>query len=315
MSAKQTQHIAAQWLARSQTPEWNVADQAALENWLTDPAHKVAYLRIDAAWQRATRLSVLRKPAHGPMRAERPERNSIWPILRKSAAGLVLIAIGAVAWQQSSRPAEETYITAIGGYKIITFEDGTRVQLNTGTVLRVSKNGKERKAWLDKGEAYFEVAHDADRPFTVIANHRKVVDLGTKFVVRQDADELRVSVVEGLVDVEAKGEKPQSLLRPGDILIATADTQTVSQKPLRAIRAGLDWQNGKLFFSRATLAEAAAEFNRYNSRKLIIRDPKAAELTVAGTFQAKNLDAFTDAARDAFGLKVEKTDEKIILSR
>lgn len=314
MNMEEIRFAAGRWFERSQAPNWSAEDQAALDAWLTEDAHKVAYLRIQNFWKRAERLTALRQPTEQHMRAARPSDRNNGSWLRKTAATLVLAALVGVAWQQLNIPKEDTYVTPIGGHKIIAFKDGTSIELNTDTVLRISRNDGERKVWLDKGEAYFEIVHDAARPFIVMANGRKVTDLGTKFAVRQEVGKLSVSVIEGLVEVAAKDEKPQSLLKPGDVLTATKHNQTIIQKPVRNLRASLDWKHGKLFLDYATLSEAAAEFNRYNTRKLVIKDPKAAQLTIVGTFTARDLETFTTVANDLFGLKAEQTKDQIILS-
>lgn len=320
MTVEHIHLIAARWLERRHRSDWTSEDQKALDQWLMESGNKVAYLRVESTWQRTDRLMALRQPPsqfrQPSMRAEYSARNSIWTGLSKVAAGLTIAALmGALSWQQWAKPAEITYVTPIGGYKIITFEDGTRAELNTDTSLRVSKNTNERKVWLDKGEAYFEVEHDASRPFIVIAQGRKVTDLGTKFTVRQDAEKLHVAVVEGLVEVAATDHQPQSLLKPGDVLIATQESQSVVKKPLRALIAGLNWKNGRLTLEDMPLSEAAAEFNRYNSRKLVINDADAEKLTITGTFQTRNLDTFTKVASDIFGFKADHKDNEIILSR
>lgn len=316
MNAEETRLIAGRWLERSQRPDWSAEDQLALNQWLADPKNMVAYLRIESVWQSTDRLTVLRRPRpQEPMRAPKQVCYNL-SIFRRVAAIILFAAIvGAVTYQKLLLPTEIMHVTGIGEYKSLTFKDGTRVELNSDTVLRVSQRGIERKAWLDKGEAYFEVEHDPTRPYIVITNGRKITDLGTKFAIRQDVGKLRVAVVEGLVEVEAKGEKPQSLLKPGDILTATASQQSVIQKPLQAILAGLNWKQGKIFLDYATLAEAAAEFNRYNSRKLVIHDPELAELTVVGTFRARDPAAFTKVMKEIFGLRVETRNNEIILSR
>lgn len=313
-TADQIEMEAASWLERRLYMPWSIEDQNALDLWLaTSIAHRIAYLRLEEAWRVADRLAALR-PAPRKI-------STIWPNLRKAAASMAIIALLAgAAYQQFKPPGEDVYVTALGGHKIITFTDGTRVELNTDTVLRVSKNPAERKAWLEKGEAYFDVVHDASRPFIVVANGRRVTDLGTKFIVRQDIDHLSVAVVEGLVEVAAKDSQSQSLLKPGDVFKATDKTQAVSHKPLKSLIASLSWQYGKLTFDNTTLAEAIAEFNRYNASKLVISDPKIADLTIAGSFQSRNLETFTHAVRDVFGLKIEihKTEnqnDKIILTR
>ncbi len=330
MTTKDIRHTAVAWLERRHRPDWSAEDQAALTHWLSETGHMVAYLRAEAGWHRTDRLSALRQPqpqniSH-PMHSEKYRaQNNFWPMLRKAVASLALISlIGAVAYQQWDAPRDQTYVTAIGGHKIITFKDGTRIELNTNTTLRVSHHN-ERKVWLDKGEAYFEVEHNPSNPFIVIANGRKVTDLGTKFIVRQDMvvrqdmnernAQLSVAVIEGLVEVAAKDQKPQSLLRPGDILTATGQHQSITQKPLRAILAALDWKNGKLFLDNATLAEAVAEFNRYNTTKLVIQDQNLAQLSITGTFQIRNLETFTSLTKDIFGLKAEAKNNQIILTR
>ncbi len=315
MNAQTIRHTAAQWLERRQRADWSAADQADLETWLTAPHNMVAYLRVESAWQRAERLTALRPPQAlpAPMRAQKPASRNM---LKNLAAGLALIGlIAGVFYQQYTPATQDYYATEIGGRKAITFADGTRIEMNTDTVLRVSKKNAERKVWLDKGEAYFQITHNAMRPFTVMANGRRVTDLGTKFVVRQDEQKLHVAVVEGLVEVAAKDHQPQSLLKPGDVLTATQDQQSIRKKPLPAIFAALDWQYGKLFLDNATLAEAAAEFNRYNIRKLVITDPKIAKLTIAGTFQTTNLEAFANVAKDIFKLRLNQQGDQIILTR
>ena len=78
------------------------------------------------------------------------------------------------------------FSTEVGGHETVTFSDGTRIELNTNTVLRARMTTAQRTVWLDKGEAYFQVKHDPAHPLTVIAGHR-VTDLGTEFLVRDDA--------------------------------------------------------------------------------------------------------------------------------
>ncbi len=315
MNAKTTRLKAADWVERRLRPDWSAEDQAAFNDWLTCSDNKVAYLRAQSAWTRAERLTALRPTSIQPMRVKKTAGNPVWSGLRRIAAGLMGAAIiGTLFYQQIAAPSAISYVTAIGEHKAVTFKDGTRVELNTDTHLRISRKDSERKIWLDKGEAYFEVEHDAAHPLIVIVDGRTVTDLGTKFVVRQDAGRLNVTVVEGLVEVAAQNDNPQSLLKPGDILTATPQAQSVAHKSLRSILAGLNWKQGKLFLEDATLAEAANEFNRYNSRKLVISDPKLASLTVTGTFQARNLEAFAKVTKELFGAKSEITNDQIILS-
>ena len=76
----------------------------------------------------------------------------------------------------------------------------------------------------------------------------------------------------------------------------------------------MSWRNGMLTFDNATLADAAAEFNRYNARKIEILDPQTARMRIGGTFQANNVDAFARLLRDAYGVKVDVDSAAVKIS-
>ncbi len=77
----------------------------------------------------------------------------------------------------------------------------------------------------------------------------------------------------------------------------------------------LGWRRGVIVFTHATLAEAAAEFNRYNTAKIRITDPKAARLTIGGTFEADNVDAFAHLVRNLLGVKVDRHGDETVISQ
>src|SRR6185312_12527900 len=104
----------------------------------------------------------------------------------KSAAAVMLVGVAATAgYYKFTASNVSTYATAVGGHRTLTLPDGTVIELNTDTVVSITNDLAQRRVWLTKGEALFEVKHDARHPFTVIASDHKVTDLGTKFVVRQ----------------------------------------------------------------------------------------------------------------------------------
>jgi transmembrane sensor len=92
--------------------------------------------------------------------------------------------------------------TPVGGRKIVSLTDGSKVELNTQTVVRMAVDDKRRDVWLDSGEANFEVAHRDGEPFVVHAGKRTITVLGTKFSVRREKDRVTVNVVEGRVRVD-----------------------------------------------------------------------------------------------------------------
>jgi len=200
----------------------------------------------------------------------------------------------------------------------LTLDDRTQIELNTDTAIRVLESPAERKIILDRGEAYFQVTHDAARPFVVLAGSGRVTDLGTKFLVRRDSARLEVAVMEGRArfDPESVGQHAQAaILAPGDVAVATADIVSVKKAPQQALTNELGWRRGVLVFENATLADAAAELNRYNREKLVVADAAAARLRFGATLPTTDVEAFTDVAKDVLGLRVEKRGDQIVISR
>ncbi|HEY5238919.1 MAG TPA: FecR domain-containing protein [Rhizomicrobium sp.] len=315
MSAAEIRTRAAEWLERREREDWNEADQAALDAWLAQsPANLVAYLRVHDIWERADRLTALR--------GSPPVERAGWfasAVFKRTVAALITVAVVSTATAfYLSRPREQVYATAIGEHRTIAMADGSQIELNTDSVLRVLNNGAQRQAWLDKGEAYFQIKHDAAHPFTVMAAGHRLTDLGTEFLVREGEGRLEVALMKGKVRLDAADAwmQPHSaLLAPGDVAIATADAMSVARKSTLAIANELGWRRGVLVFKYATLAEAASEFNRYNREKLVVADNAAARLTIVGTFRDNDVAAFTGLAQEIFRVRVEKNGDEIVISR
>lgn len=308
---------AAQWLERQDRADWSPADQAELDAWLAQSnANLIAYWRVRDAWTRAERL-VAAAPAIA--KAARAKRLPPRAIITGIAAVLVAaVALGFGAHMIAPKPQIRTFATPLGGREIVTFADGSRIELNTDTILRTRMTTEDRTIWLVKGEAYFEVKHDAAHPFVVLAGNDRVTDLGTEFVMRRDADKLEVALLKGRVRVGELGARPDArstLLMPGDVATATTDSMYVTQEPVRALASRLSWRRGVLVFDKTPLADAAREFNRYNRLKLVIADPAAAGITIDGTFPADNVEAFTDVAQHILALHVARRGNDILISR
>jgi transmembrane sensor len=302
---------AANWLERQDRDDWNDAGRHALAAWLAASlAHRVAYWRLKAAWGRTERLTVLRS-----MRpAEVSQRRRSFPLLGRGAAVAGVVAIVGAAFYWQNTPSAWTYATPLGGHETVRLGDGSQIELNTDTSVRVASEGNERKVWLDKGEAYFQIRHDPQHPFTVVTPDLRIVDLGTKFVVRKNGSGLKVSLVEGSARLErGEGGKP-IVLKPGDIAVATAGSIAVTKAAPRVLDAQMSWRRDVLVFDRVTLAAAAEEFNRYNREKLVVADPAAASRIIGGTFPKNGLVDFAEVARAMLGLKVTKDGDRIVIS-
>lgn len=317
--AKAIRARAAEWILQQRTSEsWTAEEQARLDAWLAQsPAHTIAYWRLDETWERTNRLAALKSPLS--VAPEAAARANPWPFLMKIAAVFALVAaLGVSGAYLALKPSTKTYATAVGGHEAVKFADGTMIELNTDTIIRTRMTTESRTVWLDRGEAYFQVKHDIAHPFTVMIGGRRITDLGTKFVVRRQSENLHVAVVQGSVRVDAPNAfatKQTAMLTPGDIATATSQTLSVVHASEGAIGQELGWRRGMLVFHQATLASAAQEFNRYNLKKIVIADPVAARFTIGATFPVNDVEAFTRLAKQVFALRVEDKGSEFVISR
>lgn len=307
---------AADYVERRDSGNWTEQDEAELQAWLDQSvAHRVSFLRLNSSWRRTERLVALRAPDKGPDVPNDPSRGTQY--LKIAAVFGVFLGLGGFLAVYLTTPQSETYSTPVGGREILTLKDGSRIELNTNTSVRVALSGKERAITVEKGEVYFEVHHDASRPFTVTAQGHRVVDLGTQFSLRVDKKDVKVALFEGRVrfDPYAQIDTKPEILMPGEVLVASADRVSVKKEPLQDLLASLAWRNGMLEFHNTTLAAAAAEFNRYNQTKIVLDDPKAGAETINGMLPINDLAEFAHVAKNLFGLRAENHGDEIVLTR
>jgi transmembrane sensor len=307
-AARQIEHRAATWLVRREQPDWSAEDEAALQAWLNESlAHKAALWRLERGWEAADRLAALRSDRTVRLRV------SLWrgPAIRALAACVALALTGTLIARSDSvvpRAVEPVGLTTqIGQHRQVRLDDGSLVTINTASALRAVVDKRQRQVWLDRGEAFFEVAHDPRHPFVILAGDRKVTVLGTRFSVRRDGETVTVSVVEGRVrleDAQGGGKGAAAIMTAGDVAVSQGRSTLLADRSSRQIEDALSWRRGMLSFDKVTLADAAAEFNRYNRRQIRVADPKAAAIRIGGTFEATNVEAFARLLRSAFGLQV-----------
>ncbi len=310
---------AARWLERRNFGRWDEGAQAELNAWLNkSSAHEVAFLRLEAAWARTERLAALRGTASGDSKIS--SRVRMLPAIVGIAASIAVLAVAGLAAGKFLQPHSQirTYATPVGGHKLVHFADGTKIELNTNTVLRAEMTTRNRTIWLDKGEAYFQVKHDAAHPFTVFAGDHRITDLGTKFLVRRDSGRLEVAVEQGRVAFktsDAKAPLQAALLSRGDAVVATPNSTMMNKMSPAELANELTWRRGVLVFKHMRLADAAAEFNRYNRIKLVVANSVAANRLIGATFPVNDVDRFARVARDVLGLQVVYGNNQIVIRR
>jgi transmembrane sensor len=314
---KEIRAEAADWFARANSDDWSGEDQERLDAWLAQcRSHRAAYWRLEGAWTEAARLAVLRAApeSQNPAAGQRTA-----PALIKIAAAIVIAAaIGVTGYTYLLSPGAQRFATPVGGHRVLALSDGSQIELDTDTVVHVAMDAGRRKVWLDKGEAYFRINHNAARPFSVVAGDHRIVDLGTRFLVKQGADHIEVTLLEGRARLESGGDlfPTRSIeLLPGDVAVASADSMSVTQKPVKMLTNKLGWRRGMLVFEGTSLADAAAEMNRYNIEQLVIADPSIARRAIDGTFPVHAVSQFTEMAQAVFGLRVEKQGGRTLISR
>lgn len=319
--AEQASNDAAAWIIRRENGDWSDVDQASLDAWLAESdGNKAAYWRLKHSWQEADRIGSLGLRAD----AEHPRSwfAHYWKPAAIAASLALMIGLGTLQFgrlQPAPTIVTTKYDTPVGGREMVPLADGSRIELNTKTAIRTGITKEKREVWLDNGEAFFEVAHDAAHPFVVHAGPKQITVLGTKFSVRRDGDKVTVSVLEGRVRVDDAPSSPvesrnSATITRGVIAISQGGSTLVTERSEERVDSALAWRDGMLSFDQTPLSEVAAEFNRYHSRPIIVTDPGAAGIRIGGTFQASNVDAFVRLLHDAYGLKVDSDARAVKIS-
>lgn len=314
--------IAATWLVR-QSDGLTADERTQLDAWLdASPKHRTAFWRLEYSWEQAERLVALRAPdtldatiaeaQAAPAPRPLPRALPRWAIGLAATLAVALLAASVIMWP---RPA--LYSTDTGQRQLVSLTDGSRVELNTATRMRASISSEDREAWLDKGEAYFEVAHDPSRPFIVHMGDKTVTVLGTRFSVRRDGDDVRVVVAEGRVRLSGPKnafEAEPMILTRGDVALGHGESVLHSRTTPQRVQDQLAWRRGLVVFDQITLSDAAAEFNRYNQAQISVVDPQTANIRIGGSFEATNVDAFVRLLQNAYGLEIMRDGETIEIS-
>jgi transmembrane sensor len=296
---------AALWYARMSSDVKTPADQMAFETWLsTAPEHAEAYAevcmlagRFDAVASRPE-LAALR--AEVSLYEERQRRPLIARVSRAWIVSGLAAAAAAALFYVSVAPLETgEWATARGETLQIHLSDGSDVILGSDSRLVMRFRRGERELDLDRGQAFFEVAHDASRPFVVTAGGRTVTALGTAFDVRSYLNETTVTLVSGSVAIAREGEGREAVLRRGQQFEVTLGVASIRDVDASAETA---WRTGMLEFDAATLTDAVREFNRSAAHSIIISDPRLANLQVSGVFRANDPQGFAAALVPAYPL-------------
>ena len=291
---------AAAWYARLNSREVAQSDLEDFRIWRQSPGNRSAYAAVEDQWRRMGRLEGDPQVRGAILQAlSRPASGRPWfatPAFGLAAVGLAgLIAVGYVAFVQG------VVATGVGEQRSVQLADGSRVRLDTSTRIAVHFDGRSRRVELAKGQAFFEVAHDASRPFYVVAGPTTVRAVGTRFDVRRDGDQVRATLVEGVVQVSGgRAGRSTWTLKPGQQIVTNAHSAAPRSVD---VTTATSWTTGHIVFEGVPLGAAVDEINRYSRRRVTLDDPTLQGVAVSGVFDSGDTDAFVSAVCALHDLK------------
>ncbi len=328
MSARLQRHAhtkieaaAAEWIGRRDaglTP----AEQRDFDRWReADERHRAALLALESTW------SALARPlASGAATALRQElaivqRQRRLRTLRATAAVLFCIA-GAWTLHSLRTPAEPTAILWTPERR--TLPDGSIAELPQGAEIALEFSAQERRVLLKRGEAHFEVATDASRPFRVVAGRMEVRAVGTAFAVGLTESTVDLIVTEGRVAVVPARHHPHPE-NPAPALVSaghrvTLESATAGAPEILAVTDAeiterLAWRNPRVEFSRAPLSEVVALLNRHTPIRFVIADRTLGATALSGVLRLNDTEAFLRMLERGFGVSAERGEHEIVLRK
>lgn len=321
---------ATRWYARLCAPDCSAAERRAFRQWLeVAPDHERAYQavvrtadRVKQQVQIDPRLQALAAQALEKSAVSR--RGGFTTTVRSHwrSAAVMLFSVGAtallaskLAQQPNDSSPMASYVNTETRQQQIQLSDGSTLHLDVGAEVTVVMSPEERRLELGKGRAYFEVAHDKTRPFSVSAAGTRTVALGTRFEVALLPQAVNVSLAEGSVaitDTAAPG-RWREVLAPGQQLQIHADHD---QREKIQVNADViaSWSQGRLVFDGMPLGQVLDEINRYASIKVHLGDSELANIPIGGNFVAgADSNEFVETLAAVLPLRSVRTGENEIV--
>lgn len=320
-SAVDIEQAAAGWVIRLDADTCTESDRAEFARWLaSDSRHRGALLQADATW-----LAL-----DGPSAFVDAEPLAIRPIdetggdhgLRRSTRrGLMIGFVGAMAASVAGLllidRGGDQYETTVGEVRRVPLADRSTMAINTASKIDVAYTSARRDVSIDRGEAWFTVAKNPQKPFVVSAGPIRVEAVGTAFSVRRRAAGAEVMVTEGVVRVWVEGSAAKAVeLRAGAALFVS-ETAGMREQPgvATTIERKLAWRSGKMNLEGETLAEAVEELNRYSAVPIVVRDPQVAAKRLHGVFRLDDPNGFARTAAITLGASAWTQDGRIMIAQ
>jgi transmembrane sensor len=328
---------AADWFVSHREGSLGANERQAFDEWLlASPVHVEEYLGValiaqalpTAADDPETPLDAILERAGTidaadvqPLRANIsephaiPERRPIWNRWQLAVAAVSAVVIGGFLWWDADHSAPQRYATGHGEQKTWRLSDNSVLRLNTDTAVTVRYRRAERLIEIDRGQAFFEVAHEPTRRFRIVAGATNIVAVGTQFDVYRDRVSTVVTVVEGHVTVASDSTPRRKLqVNAGGQARVIGGVVPDHATPVDAQR-GTAWLRRQIAFDQEPLAAVAAEFNRYGAVPIEIETPSLNTLVISGVFAADDTETFLAFLRTLDNVTVETTSTRIRVFR
>lgn len=300
------------WITRFRGDDAGEEEHRAFALWLAaDVKHRQAMDLMLELWDD---LGIVRHlPFEEPI--EEPANPSRRRWLGGAAALAASVVMAALLWPGTQPPAPEILQTALGERREVSLPDGSRVVLNTDTRVNVHYRRAERALELVRGEAYFSVQHDPERPFTVASGDFQVTALGTAFnIYRQRDDSSDITVTEGVVRVSRRrgqGIQPPTLLQASEQLHASPDDGLARARGVDT-RVHTAWQQGELVAEEMSVASVLNELSRYHDLRIVPGSHDIANLTVSGVFMLDHPDSVLKALERSLHLQAVQVNSRTL---
>ncbi|MGE4430829.1 MAG: FecR domain-containing protein [Sphingobium sp.] len=311
---EQIRQEAARWITERDAGLLSAQDEIHLADWLAaDPLHAAAYRRLERSWAMMSdpALETVTHPHSTVLPFRLPVRSRQW-LGGAVAACLALMVVGAAQDWPTRLRADA--MTGTGEQRRVKLADGSLVQLNTGSAIRIDYGDKQRVIRLLKGEAAFTVTADRTRPFTVEAGDGATTALGTRFIVRRDGADTDVAVTEHSVRVAwpGTGTPPgqNAVVKEGQAArYGAGGFVTPHAADLDAAAA---WTRERLVFVNRSLADVVAELNRYHPGYIRVMGDDLARRRFSGVFPVNDPLGAIDTIQKTLGITSTRITNRLI---
>jgi transmembrane sensor len=285
---------AVEWFTLLNDPPVSDEVRAAFAEWkLADSRHARAYDELATLWDGLQKIG---RPDEAPALTPVPPL-PVQPVRRAEpvyrrwavAASLAVVATTALtgsyavyAPQGGLRALMADVRAAPGQPRMVTLADGSRVQLDGGSAMSVSISNRERRVSMIAGRAYFDVKHEAVRPFVVSAGTAEIRDIGTAFEVGHSHGRTDVAVAHGIVEMMVDGG-PAVTLKAGQRVAYDGRFEAVEVARPNTIAA---WRDRRIVFENARLSDVLVELERYGAPRAILFDARLGARRLTGAFDA-----------------------------